>query len=310
MNALKVLGWVSVVVLSAALPWQHKLTGVELIREYFQPVTGRVASLVGGTCSAASLALILANARLVGNRPNKVILYGVLGLLVSLFVCALLSSTLGKVLFPPEWVTVVLWMVWRLAFILAFACAGVSIAAVVALRQNRAATSSQAPRVKAPSAVAGKLGTLVLSEEYLIAFSYPGTAAENIEPIAAKLEEELGEGSVFAYTQMRIDPASLDFDETLAEIFRRARIIVPVLARGADTSRWLHHESREIRVRRSVERSDTIVVLRCDDVRVDWFRPEIDACIDLRVKSIDHAFEAILYRVLNTHRARTNSVTD
>lgn len=121
------------------LPWQAAITRIELISNYFQPELNILASVVGPL-----VALVIFSALNGEGKPKK-IKVGVISFVLfvgALFLCLLLTHTVGFIEYRSKWVQIAIWIFWFAAYITVFsAFAATAVASTVAILHDGRAQS-------------------------------------------------------------------------------------------------------------------------------------------------------------------------
>lgn len=144
-------------------------------------------------------------------------------------------------------------------------------------RAKRVSESATLPTLKVKSEAPSKvLGS------FEVAFSFPGTVRDRVEPVAQLIAQQLGQGRVFYdrfYTSLLARP---NLDVLLQNIYRHsARLLVVFIGRGYEDREWCGVEWRAIRDVIKSKRDDQVMLVRVDDAPVEGLF-SLDGYIDLK----------------------------
>lgn len=105
-------------------PWQHKVTHMSLISEYFQPNLNAFVSVA--VLLVAVWAVLSTSGRISNVRVRKRLIYAISLFVLFGTICFVLMNTAGEVSISKIY-RIILWLFWVLAYTLTF----VSLAAAV-----------------------------------------------------------------------------------------------------------------------------------------------------------------------------------
>ena len=139
---------------------------------------------------------------------------------------------------------------------------------------------------------------------FRVALSFPGERRPYVEGVASRLQNELGDRSVFYDKYFEADLARPNLDIVLQRIYHRnSDLVVVFLCEDYAEKEWCGLEWRAVRDIIKQNRSEKIMLLRFDNALIPGLFG-IDGYIDINRRSPSETAEAIVARLRSTRKTR------